>query len=61
MHYTLVRGSSNQYWWPYDILKQIDLWLTPVDLYKTFEPTKYLHPFVIVVLVIKFSSIASSF
>ena len=37
MHYALVRGSSHKIWWPKDIAKQIDPYLTPPDPYKTFD------------------------
>ena len=38
MHYALVRGSSHKIWWPKDIARQIDPYLTPADLYMTFDP-----------------------
>ena len=37
MHYALVRGSSHKIWWPKDIAKQIDPYLTPADPYMTFD------------------------
>ena len=43
MHYTLVRGSSHQIWWPLGIAMQIDPYLTPADPYMTFDPSNALH------------------
>ena len=31
MHYTFIRDSSYQIWWPWDTSKQIDPYLTPSD------------------------------
>ena len=42
MHYALVRGSSHKIWWPKDIAKQIDPYLTPADPYMTFDPNNAL-------------------
>ena len=43
MHYTLVRGSSHKIWWPKDIAKQIDPYLTLADPYMTFDPSNALR------------------
>ena len=43
MHYALVRGSSHQIWWPWGIARQIDPYLTPTDLYMTFDPSNALR------------------
>ena len=43
MHYTLVRGSSHQIWWPYGIAEQIDPYLIPTDHYMTFDHSNALR------------------
>ena len=43
MHYALVRGSSHKIWWPKDVAKQIDPYLTPADPYMTFDPNNALR------------------
>ena len=43
MHYALVRGSSHKIWWPKDIAKQIDPYVTPADPYMTFDPNNALR------------------
>ena len=43
MYYAVVRGSSHKIWWPKDIAKQIDPYLTPADPYMTFDPNNALH------------------
>ena len=37
MSYTVVRGSPTQIWWSLGIPEQFDLWLTPTDLFITFD------------------------
>ena len=43
MHYTVVRESSHQIWWPKCIAKQIDPYLTPADPFMIFDPSNALH------------------
>ena len=40
MHYTLVRDSSHQIWWPQGISKQFDPWLTLDDPCMIFGPQR---------------------
>ena len=43
MHYALAKGYSHKIWWPKDIAKQIDPYLTPADPYMTLDPRNALR------------------